>query len=126
MSAPAACLATALVVVLAPIAEGGEGSAEHFAVADGRHYYSPRYRAMSTIDRVMQRARPANDAFPTEVSADELRPRLDELFRLIRGNRLALIATLLAPGFRGSPLPLGRPRRVPALPPGVPSRGRSR
>ena len=104
MTAPATLLATALVVVLARIAAGGAGSVEHVAAADGRHYHSPRYRAMSTVDRVMQRARAASDAFPTEVSADELRARLDELFRLIRGNRFALIATLLAPGFRGSPL----------------------
>ena len=36
--------------------------------------------------------------------ADELRARLDELSRLIRGHRFAEIATLLTSGFRGSPL----------------------
>jgi len=103
-TARAVLLATALVAPLSQIAAAGGRSAEHAAAADGRYYYSPRYRATSTVDRMMRRARAANDSFPTEIVADELRVRLDELFRLIRGGRHGEIATLLTPGFRGSPL----------------------
>jgi Tfp pilus assembly protein PilF/peroxiredoxin len=63
---------------------------------------------------MMRRARAVNDVFPTEVWADELRARLDELFSLIRGRRFAELPALLAPGFRGTPL--AAPRETEAGP----------
>jgi len=77
------------------------------AQGDGTSYFRPRLRVPATLEPYLQNLSPGNDSFPEEKEAAELAGCLREWGDRLRknlGSRSDTVASLLAPGFKGSRL----------------------